>query len=410
MVIVQTGFDARRDDYFRRFPTVRYLRDGAKRHLPAFAYEYLDGGAGSDAGIEANARALDAVQIVPRYGIRRVPPNLVTPLFGSDYSAPFGIAPMGGPSIVLPGADAHLAAAAQKARVPYILGSVAGMTLEQAGRLAPDVLWFQLYRMARNDYFYSDDLMDRARSAGAKVLVLTMDVPARTTRPREVRRGLTSPFRLKPSHVIDALLAPRWLAALARHGRPTFANFLKYLDGKTDFASVSRFASRELGGAFTWEDVARFRDVWTGPLVVKGILHPKDAARAVELGVDGVYVSNHGGRQIEGLVPSIDVLPAIADTISNRCTILADSGITSGMDVLRCVSAGAGGAFMGKALLWALGALGADGPRYLVELIREEIVAAMAQLGIDQPADVRASASRHPGRFRFQEEQSVCAE
>src|SRR5712691_1939499 len=161
----------------RRFPTVAYLRDHARRKLPHFAFEYCDGGAGTDGGIARNWRALDAVELVPRYGVTTALPPVDVELFGRRYSAPIGVAPMGGPSIVWPGADEFLAAAAQAARVPYVLGTVGGTTIETAAKIAPDVLWFQLYRLARNDHAVGFDLVRRADAAGAHVLILTMDVP-----------------------------------------------------------------------------------------------------------------------------------------------------------------------------------------------------------------------------------------
>src|SRR5262249_44405942 len=179
----------------RRFPTVAYLRRHARRHVPSFAFEYMDGGAGADDGIARNWRALDAVELVPRYGVTTALPPVGIELFGRHYSAPIGVAPMGGPSIVWPGADQYLAAPAQPARVPYTLGLVGGMTVERAAEIAPEVLWFQLYRCSRNEHAIGFDLVRRAEAAGVHVLVLTADVPVRTTRPREVAAGITSPFR-----------------------------------------------------------------------------------------------------------------------------------------------------------------------------------------------------------------------
>jgi isopentenyl diphosphate isomerase/L-lactate dehydrogenase-like FMN-dependent dehydrogenase len=175
----------------RRFPTVAYLRHHARRHVPRFAFEYMDGGAGADGGIARNWSALEAVELVPRYGVTTALPPVGIELFGRHYSAPIGVAPMGGPSIVWPGADQYLAAAAQRARVPYTLGLVGGMTVERAAEIAPDVLWFQLYRCFRNEHAIGFDLVRRAEAAGVRVLVLTADVPVRTTRPREVRCGNT---------------------------------------------------------------------------------------------------------------------------------------------------------------------------------------------------------------------------
>jgi (S)-mandelate dehydrogenase len=205
----------------QRFPTIAYLREQARHHIPRFAFEYCDGGAGSDKGIARNWSALDAVELVPRYGVMPSLPKCDFELFGRRYAAPIGIAPMGGPALVWPGADRFMAQAAQKARVPYVLGTVGGLTIEDAARLAPDVLWFQLYRMARNDHALGFDLMRRAEAAGVHVFVMTVDVPVRTTRPREVVVGLGG-GRFSPDlrMILDMLRSPGWLAALAREGHP----------------------------------------------------------------------------------------------------------------------------------------------------------------------------------------------
>src|SRR6516165_10404406 len=264
---------------YRRFPTVAYLRRHARRHVPRFAFEYMDGGAGADGGIARNWSALDAVELVPRYGVTTALPPVDVELFGRHYSAPIGVAPMGGPSIVWPGADQYLAAAAQRARVPYTLGLVGGMTVERAAEIAPDVLWFQLYRCFRNEHAIGFDLVRRAEAVGVHVLVLTADVPVRTTRPREVAAGITSPFRPDLRMLAGILTSPGYLRSLWKHGQPRFGNLKPYTADTADVDEVAAFVRREMGGAFTWDEIARYRERWKRPLVIKGILHPAGAHR-----------------------------------------------------------------------------------------------------------------------------------
>ena len=386
----------------RRFPTIDYLRRGSRRTIPNFAYEYSDGGAGADKGIARNWAALDAVELVARYGVMPALPPCDVELFGRRYAAPIGVPPMGGPALVWPGADIYLAQACQQARVPYVLGVVGGLTIEQAAQYAPDVFWFQAYRLARNDHALGFDIMARAEAAGAHVFVMTMDVPVRTTRPREVAVGLGG-GRFSPDlrMILDMLSAPGWLRTLAKNGRPKFPNFMRYCGEGADINKVIAFSRAEMGGAFTWEEVARFRDKWKKPLVVKGILHPADAEKAVSLGVDGMFVSNHGGRQIEALPASIDVLPAIAAQVGRRAQILFDSGVRSGTDVVRALALGAHCAFAGKAFLWGLGALGDDGPGHTIDLLIDETRAALGQIGAHGPAEAREVVIRHPGALVF---------
>ena len=385
----------------RRFPAVAYLREHARRHAPSFAFEYMDGGAGADGGIARNWSALDAVELVPRYGVTTALPPVDVELFGKRYSAPIGVAPMGGPSIVWPGADQYLAAAAQRARVPYTLGLVGGMTVERAAEIAPDVLWFQLYRCSRNEHAIGFDLLRRAEAVGVHVLVLTVDVPVRTTRPREVAAGITSPFRPDLRMLAGILASPGYLKSLWTHGQPRFGNLKPYTADTANVNEVAAFVRREMGGAFTWEEVARYRERWKRPLVVKGILHPADAETCVSLGVDGIVVSNHGGRQVEGLPAPIDVLPAIARAVGGRATVMLDSGVRSGLDVVRAIALGADAAFAGKAFLWGLGALGAEGPGHVIDLMIEEMKSALGQIGALRPSEARSAAIRHPGALHL---------
>ena len=389
--------------YQRRFPTIQYLRRGAQRRLPHFAYEYGDGGAGADTCIKHNWAALDAVQLVPRYGVMpKLPPIDVT-LFGRRYAAPVGVAPMGAPVVVWPGADKALARAAQRACVPYTLGTVGGATIEEIAKIAPDVFWFQLYRFAENDHAISFDLIKRAQAAGAHVLMLTLDSPVRTTRPREVVVGMAGGgvFRPDLSMIAGILTSPGWALAMLRNGRPRFANIQPYAGSGSSLNETIRFARKRMDGTFSWEEVARYRDRWKGPFVLKGILHPADAEKAVALGADGILVSNHGGRQIELLPPAIDCLPAIVKAAGSRATVLMDSGIRSGVDVARALALGASAALAGKAFLWGLGALGNDGPGHVIDLLIDELQSSLSQIGAHSPEEARNVVIRHPGALHY---------
>jgi (S)-mandelate dehydrogenase len=393
----------------QRYPTIAYLRRRARWHVPGFAFAYMDGGAGADGGIARNWRALDAVELIPRYGRTTELPAVATTLFGRPYAAPIGIAPMGGPSIVWPGADRYLAKAAQRARVPYTLGTVGGLTIEAAAKIAPDVLWFQLYRLPDDGHRVGFDLVRRADAAGVHVLMITLDVPVRTTRPREVASGITTPFRPDIAMALAIAASPGWLMSLWRNGHPRFSNLLPYVRGSlgnsdeahsVDLAEAAMFVRNAMRGAFTWDEVARYRDRWKRPLVVKGILHPEDAEKAVALGVDGLVVSNHGGRQVDALPAAIDALPAVAAQVGGRATVLMDSGVRSGVDVARALALGASAAFAGKAFLWSLGALGEAGPPHVIDLLIEELKAALGQVGATV-ATAGEVETRHAGALRF---------
>jgi len=304
---------------------------------------------------------------------------------------------MGTPSIVLPGADIALAKAAQRQRVPYTLGLVGGATIESIADVAPDVFWFQLYRCGLNDHRIAFDLMDRAHAAGVGALVITLDVPVRTVRPREVAVGFGRSIRFRPTPRMlwDISTHPHWARALLSHGQPRFENFRRYIGENANLNEMIEFARREIGGNFSWEEIARYRDHWKGPMIAKGILHPADAEKAVAIGFDGILVSNHGGRQIDALPASIDCLPAVVDAVGKRATVLIDSGIQSGTDVVRGLALGARAAFAGKAFLWGLGALGSSGAEHVLSLLQEETQAALGQIGARDVSDVQTATVMH---------------
>lgn len=386
--------------WHKLFPTTAWLREEAPRNVPRFSFEYGDTGAGNDIGIEHNWAAFDNIKIVPRYGVTNALPPVDVDLFGTRYAAPVGIAPMGGPSLVWPGADILMAKAAQRVRIPYTLGVAGGATIEEIARVAPDVFWLQLYRFYRNEHAIGLDLVRRAHDAGVKVLTLTLDVPVRTTRSRETYAGLANEFKPNARMIREMLVRPKWLLALLRNGYPRFATIGPYANSKKT-NEIIRFARQNMGGAFNWDEVARYRDAWKGSMTLKGILHPRDAEKAVSLGVDGIWVSNHGGRQIEALVPSIDALPGIVAAVGKKATILIDSGIRSGQDVLRAIALGADCAFAGKSFLWAVAALGDEGPDQLVDLYIDELRSSLGQIGALSLAEAREATVLHPGAIKF---------
>ncbi len=389
------------DKHHKQFPTTAWMRKAAPRNVPRFAFEYGDTGAGNDVGIADNWSAFDAIKVVPRYGVMNTLPPTEVELFGTRYAAPIGIAPMGGPSLVWPAADLLMAKAAQRARVPYTLGVAGGATIEEVAKVAPDVFWLQLYRFGLNNHKIGFDLLRRAEANGVKALALTIDVPVRTTRSRETYAGLGGEFRPTLRMLYEMTMRPKWLMALLRNGYPRFATIGPYVGERAGTNEIIRYARTEMGGAFTWDEIALYRERWKGPLLLKGIMHPKDAEKAVSLGIDGIWVSNHGGRQIEALPPSINCLPGIVSAVGKKATIVLDSGIRSGQDVMRALALGADAAFAGKSFLWAVGALGDDGPNQLVDLYIDELRASLGQIGALSVAEARQAEIRHPGAIKF---------
>lgn len=388
----------------RRFPTVGDLERRAARRIPRFAFDFIQGGAGDESGLSRNRAALKAIEVAPRYGIEVGNIDISAELFGHRYAAPVGISPIGFDGIMWPGATRLFAEAAQRQNIPYLVGTLATETIETVAGIAPDVTWFQLYPFAADDHRLSFELADRAHKAGAKVLVATLDVPTRTKRPRDMRNGFVMPFRLSASTILQAAIAWPWCAALMRAGMPTFANIVAY-SGPGREATAS-FVQKNVGGGFSWDALARLRDRWDRPMMVKGVMHPDDAERAAGLGIDGIVVSNHGGRQFDAAPASVDVLPAIVERVGGRCTIMLDSGVVAGVDVMRALALGAQGAFSGRAFMLALAALGDLGARHMGAAFAEELTSAMAQCGVTSIDQIAGLATRHPGAWRAEDFQT----
>ena len=299
-----------------------------------------------------------------------------------------------------PGAEKLFAAEAQRTGVPYVLATPGNASIEEIAAIAPDVFWFQLYRFPYNDHAITLDLVRRADEAGAHVLVPTVDSAGKSKRPRDIRNGTRVPFPITPWTAYQVLTSPAWALQLLRNGVPITANLAPYAK-KANQNSTAEVMQLRSGGSHTWEELARIRDKWKRPMVLKGIMHPQDAEKAVSLGVDGMFVSNHGGRQIEALPAPIDVLPAIVKQVGKRATVLYDSGIRSGTDVVRAYALGAAAAFAGKAFLWGLGALGEEGAAHVIDILIEETQAALGQLGALTPDAARAVVIRHNGALHF---------
>ena len=275
-----------------------------------------------------------------------------------EHAAPIGVAPLGMSGLIWPGADQALARTARANGFPHVLSTVATTTPEDVGPLAGDMGWFQLYP-PRDDALRSD-LLDRVEGAGYRTLVITADVPKGSRRERQRKAHIRVPPKITPRLMWQSVTHPAWSMAVLRHGIPRFRTIEQYLDG-TSLASVAGFVGASLGGSLSFDYVAEVRARWTGNIVVKGILDPADARRSIDVGADAIWVSNHGGRQLEAAPAAISCLPAIAAEIGDEVPVLFDSGVRSGADVARAISRGADFVFAGRPFYFGLGALGADG-------------------------------------------------
>lgn len=371
-----------------RYPSIPYLAARAKKRVPHFAWEYLASGTGSERLVPFNRRALDAVELVPRVLKGRFTPDLETEVFGRSYSVPFGAGPVGLSGLMWPGTERFIAQAAATKEFPYGLSMVANESPEVIGPLTAGNGWFQLYTPV--DPEIRADILKRAWDSGFGTLMVTVDVPVGSRRERQLVAGVSVPPQFTPRTIWRAAIRPRWSLATVANGIPRFRTLEKYFDSGT-FAGAARFVGKVVDGRPDWEMLRQMRDAWPGHFVVKGILAPEDAGRAVEEGVDGIVVSNHGGRQFDAAPAAIDALPAIAREVDGRVTVVFDSGIEGGLDVMRAISRGADFCLLGRAFLYATAAIGAGGPAHAYEILRADLETNMIQLGAADIDELRPS-------------------
>ena len=359
----------------RRAASVGDYRALAKARLPHFLFEYLDGGSYDEVTLRRNVEDLQSIALRQRV-LRDVSSiNLSTELFGQRWAMPVGLGPVGLSGLYARRGEVQAAKAAAAAGVPFALSTLSACSIEEVARTAP--LWFQLYIV--KDRGFVSDMIARAKDAGCSALLLTVDLAVPGTRYRDYRAGLSGSMRGPASRFNQVLRRPEWAWDVALRGRPmTMGNLEKLLGTGAVLADLMGWVSQNFDASVTWKDVEWVRSQWAGPLVIKGILDPDDAREAVSNGVDGIVVSNHGGRQLDGALSSARALPAIVDAVAGRTKILADGGVRSGLDVVRMLALGADFVLLGRAWAYALAARGRTGVAHALKLIDAEMRVAMA--------------------------------
>ncbi|MGF7161037.1 L-lactate dehydrogenase (cytochrome)/(S)-mandelate dehydrogenase [Rhodoligotrophos appendicifer] len=353
----------------------------AKRRLPKIVFDYIEGGVEDELCLARNENAFQRYAFVPRYLIDVANCNQGKEIFGRRYSTSFGIAPTGMVGLFRPGGDLMLAKAAVQEDVPFILSGASHTSIEEAARAAPDHLWYQLY--AARDRRIAGDLIDRAKIAGVKTLVVTVDVPCHPKRERNLRNGFSYALRPRPLLMLEALLHPGWMMNYYRTGGfSAFGDWLPYAGADaTPAQSIDTFNAQFPCPSHTWDEIAFYRSMWPGALVVKGIMHPDDARRAVGQGADGIIVSNHGGRQLDRAASPVEVFPSIKAAVGEQTVLMLDSGIRRGADIIIAMCLGAQFVFAGRAMVYGVAAGGLVGVRRAIELLRREIDITLTQIG-----------------------------
>ena len=368
-----------------QYASIEFLRAKAQKRMPRFAYEYLAGGCFTEMNLEKNTKEIRDVQLKPWYLNDYAGSNLSTELFGKTYDAPFGVAPIGLQGLMWPKATEILAAAAHQHNIPFILSTVGTADIETVAKLTDGNAWFQLYHPAEDDL--RDKLLDRAADAGLPTLVILADTPTFGWRPKEIRNGLSIPPKMSLRNVLQMMTCPSWCLGQLLAGPPEFKTMKPYTPKGLNMKHLGLFMNKTFSGRLNSDKIAAIRDRWKGKLVIKGIVNPEDAEKAISLGVDGMIVSNHGGRQLDVGESTIKPLTALAKEFGDRTTLMLDSGVRNGPDIACALASGAKFAFLGRSFMYGVGALGAKGGTHTIAMLKRQLTQVMEQVACEQTAD-----------------------
>ena len=361
-----------------KYPSVEDLRKRAKLKIPKFAFEYLDGGCNNDVNLKKNTDRIRDIELKPKYLVDYRKPSLKTRLFGHTYDAPFGISPVGLQGLMWPKSPEILAKAAFDHNIPFILSTVTTTSIEKIADLTEGKAWFQLYHPTEDKM--TRDILRRANEAQCPVLIILADVPSFGYRPRDIRNGLSMPPKMTLDNIINAVKRPNWLLQTIINGQPSFETLKPYMPKNLNLNQLAKFMDRTFSGRLNDDKIKRIRDMWKGKLVLKGAESLHDVEKACKLGLDGVIISNHGGRQVDVGQATIDSLKTILPVYKNKITLMMDSGIRGGADIARVMATGADFCFMGRTFMYGVSALGKNGGNHTISMLKKQLTQVMEQL------------------------------
>ncbi|NNE79542.1 MAG: alpha-hydroxy-acid oxidizing protein [Silicimonas sp.] len=370
-------------------PTITCVEDFRrlyKKRVPKMFYDYAEAGSYSESTFRANEADFQKLLIRQRVGIDISDIKLATKLFGQAAKLPVCFAPVGMLGIQHAAGEIKVARAAEAFGVPYTLSTMSICSMEDVAGATTAPIWFQLYVV--KDREFNLDLIRRAKALNCSALVVTMDLPMLGQRHKDIKNGLSIKIRPTLRNIIDLATKPTWALRMARTPYKSFGNVIGHAKGVDDLTSLLTWAAEQVDPSLTWKDIETFRREWDGPLILKGIMDVEDARIAADLGVDGIIVSNHGGRQQDGASSSIAYLPNIVEAVGDRVEIVMDSGVRSGQDIFRALASGAKGTMLGRAMVYALGAMGEDGVTQLLTILEKELKTTMGLAGRTDVADL----------------------
>jgi L-lactate dehydrogenase (cytochrome) len=357
------------------------FREAARRKLPRFLFDYIDGGAYAERTLARNVSDLADLSLRQRVLKDVSKADLSTTLFGHYQALPVALAPVGLTGMYARRGEVQAAKAAAAKGVPFCLSTVSVCDLAEVSKASPSPIWFQLYVL--RDRGFMRDLLAKAADAGATALVFTVDMPVPGARYRDAHSGMSGPHAAM-RRMMQAVGKPAWAWGVGVMGRPhTLGNVAPVLGENSGLEDFMGWLGANFDPSIQWKDLEWIRDLWKGPLIIKGVLDPEDAKAAADIGADGIVVSNHGGRQLDGVLSSARALPDIAEAVGDKLTVLADSGVRSGLDVVRMLALGAKGVLLGRAWVYALAARGGPGVSQLLDLFEKEMRVAMALTGVN---------------------------
>ena len=375
-----------KNDINHKYPSVADLRKRSRSKIPKFAFEYLDGGCNDDVNLKKNTQRIRDIELKPKYLVDYNKPSLKAELFGHIYDAPFGISPIGLQGLMWPKSPEILAKAAFDHNIPFVLSTVTTASIERIAEITEGKAWFQLYHPSEESV--TKDILKRAEVAECPVLVILADVPSFGYRPRDIRNGLSMPPKMTLTNIVNAIKRPHWLFQTIINGQPSFETLKPYMPKKLNLSQLAKFMDATFQGRLNEEKIKKIRDLWKGKLVLKGAESIEDVEMACQLGLDGVIVSNHGGRQVDVGQATIDSIKTIAPLYKDKITLMMDSGIRGGADVARVMSTGIDFSFMGRTFMYGVSALGKKGGYHTISMLKTQLTQIMEQLSCSQVKDI----------------------
>ena len=373
------------DNFHSQYPSIDYLREKARKRMPGFAFDYLEGGCNSEINLRRNTAEIREVQLRPYYIGDYPGSDLSTDLFGMTYDAPFGVAPIGLQGLMWPKSCEILAKAAHKHNIPFVLSTVGTASIETVAEITEGRAWFQLYHPAENEL--RDKLLQRAAEAEMPVLVILADTPTFAYRPKEIRNGLSIPPQMNLRNIFQMMTHPRWSFSQLGAGAPEFKTMLPYIPKGLSMKHLGLFMNKTFSGRLNEDKIKAIRDKWKGKLVVKGIVTEEDAEKVIALGADGFIASNHGGRQLDAGQSTIKPMAELAKKFGDKTTVMLDSGIRNGPDVACALASGAKFTFLGRSFMYGVGALGKDGGDHTITMLKRQLQQVMEQIACPRVED-----------------------